>query len=151
VHYEAFDVYKQHSSRILGVTQIPNPAYAIAIATTSQVALQTTIAHHGTMPNNLDLVPTSINLSPQQLIAATVNIPATMDAPAFADLLHQPNHHILLQRLKRCTRLHPSYLLVTTMAILPTKLVNTTILLRISFVIIMRKREIKKLIVLPSS
>jgi len=25
VHYEALDVYKQHSLRILGVTQIPNP------------------------------------------------------------------------------------------------------------------------------
>jgi hypothetical protein len=33
--------------------------------------------------------------------------------------LHQPNHHIFLQGLKRCTRLHPSYLLETTMAILP--------------------------------
>jgi hypothetical protein len=39
VHYEALDVYAQHSPRILGVTQIPNPAYAIAIATTSQVPL----------------------------------------------------------------------------------------------------------------
>jgi len=26
VHYEALDVYEQHSARILGVTQIPNPA-----------------------------------------------------------------------------------------------------------------------------
>jgi hypothetical protein len=25
VHYEALDVYEQHSLRILGVTQIPNP------------------------------------------------------------------------------------------------------------------------------
>jgi hypothetical protein len=41
VHYEALDVYKQHSPRILSVTQIPNPAYAIAItiATSFQVAL----------------------------------------------------------------------------------------------------------------
>jgi hypothetical protein len=41
VHYEALDVYKQHSSRILDITQIPNPAYAttIAITITSQVAL----------------------------------------------------------------------------------------------------------------
>ncbi len=31
VHYEALDVYEQHSLRILGVTQIPNPAYARAI------------------------------------------------------------------------------------------------------------------------
>jgi hypothetical protein len=35
VHYEALDVYEQHSTRILGVTQIPNPTYAMAIATTS--------------------------------------------------------------------------------------------------------------------
>jgi len=81
MHYEALDVYEQHSARILGVTQIPNPAYAIAITTASQVA----IAHHGTMPNNLDPVPTSINLSPQQFIAATTNIPPTTDVPAFAD------------------------------------------------------------------
>jgi hypothetical protein len=39
VHYEALDVYKQHFSRILGVTKIPNPAYAKAITTTSQAAL----------------------------------------------------------------------------------------------------------------
>jgi len=39
VHYEALDVYEQHFSRILGVTQIPNPAYAIAIATASEAAL----------------------------------------------------------------------------------------------------------------
>ncbi len=39
VHYEALDVYKQHFSKILGVAQIPNPAYAITITTTSQVAL----------------------------------------------------------------------------------------------------------------
>jgi hypothetical protein len=26
VHYEPLDVYEQHSARILGVTQIPNPA-----------------------------------------------------------------------------------------------------------------------------
>jgi hypothetical protein len=35
VHYEAMDVYEQHSLRILGITQIPNPAYATAIAITS--------------------------------------------------------------------------------------------------------------------
>jgi len=39
VHYEALNVYEQHSARILGVTQIPNLAYAIAITTASQVAL----------------------------------------------------------------------------------------------------------------
>jgi hypothetical protein len=65
VHYEALDVYEQHFSRILGITQIPNLAYAIAIAIASQATLQVAIAHHGIMPNNLDLVPTSVNLSPQ--------------------------------------------------------------------------------------
>jgi len=85
VHYEALDVYEQHSARILGVTQIPNPAYAIAITTASQVALEATIAHHGTVPNNPDPIPTSINLFPQQLIVATANVLPTTDAPAFAD------------------------------------------------------------------
>jgi hypothetical protein len=85
VHYEALDVYEQHSPRILGVIQIPNPAYAIAIATASQATLQTTITHHGTLPNNPDPVPTSINLSPQQLIVTTANIPPTIDALAFVD------------------------------------------------------------------
>ncbi len=83
MHYEALDVYEQHSTRILGITQIPNPAYAIAIAT----AFQAAIAHHGTMPNNPDPVPTSVNLSPQQFIPATANIPPTIDAPAFTDLV----------------------------------------------------------------
>jgi hypothetical protein len=32
VLYEALDVYKQHFPKILAVTQIPNPTYAIAIA-----------------------------------------------------------------------------------------------------------------------
>jgi hypothetical protein len=45
VHYEALNVYKQHSPRILGITQIPNLAYATAITTTSQAALQVAIAH----------------------------------------------------------------------------------------------------------
>jgi hypothetical protein len=81
VHYEALDVYEQHSPRILGVTQIPNPAYATTIAT----SFQATIAHHGTVPNNPDPVPTLINLSPQQLIVATANIPRTIDAVAFAN------------------------------------------------------------------
>ncbi|CAK9209622.1 unnamed protein product [Sphagnum troendelagicum] len=58
VHYEALDVYEQHSARILGVSQAPNPAYAIAIATASQAALQATIAHHGTVPNNPDPLAT---------------------------------------------------------------------------------------------
>jgi hypothetical protein len=85
VHYEALDVYEQHSSRILGVTQIPNPTYATIIPTTSQATLQATIAHHGTMPNNPNLVLISINLSPQQHIVATANNPPTINAPAFAD------------------------------------------------------------------
>jgi hypothetical protein len=85
VHYEALDVYEQHSARILGITQIPNPAYAIAITTASQAALQATIAHHATMPNNPNPVPTSINLSPQQLIVATINILPTTNALAFVD------------------------------------------------------------------
>jgi len=84
-NYEALDVYEQHSTRILGVTQIPNPTYAIAITTASQAALQATIAHHGTVPNNPDSVPTSINLSLQQFIATTTNIPPTTDAPTFTD------------------------------------------------------------------
>ncbi len=37
------------------------------------------------MPNNPDLVPTLINLSSQQLIAATINIPPTINVPAFTD------------------------------------------------------------------
>jgi hypothetical protein len=35
VHYEALDVYEQHFPRILGITQIPNPAYATTITTAS--------------------------------------------------------------------------------------------------------------------
>ncbi len=85
MHYEALDVYEQHSARILGVTQAPNPAYTIAIATASQVALQAAIAHHGTVPNNPDPVPTSVNLSPQQLIVAIANIPPNTNALAFVD------------------------------------------------------------------
>jgi len=65
--------------------------------------------------------------------------------------LRQLYHHILLRGLKRCTRLHPSYLLATTVAILPTKLMSATFLPRISFVIIVGKRDIKNLSVLPSS
>jgi hypothetical protein len=85
VHYEALDVYEQHSPSILGVIQIPNPTYAIAIAIASPATLQAAIAHHGTVPNNPDLVPTLINLSPRQLIVVTKNIPPTINAPAFLD------------------------------------------------------------------
>jgi hypothetical protein len=37
VHYEALDVYEQHSLRILGITQIPNPAYITAINTANKL------------------------------------------------------------------------------------------------------------------
>jgi hypothetical protein len=39
VHYEALNVYEQHFPKILDVTQIPNLAYATAIATTFQATL----------------------------------------------------------------------------------------------------------------
>jgi hypothetical protein len=39
VHYEALDVYKQHSLRFLDVIQIPNLVYATTITTTSQATL----------------------------------------------------------------------------------------------------------------
>ncbi len=64
--------------------------------------------------------------------------------------LHQPNHNIFFQGLKRCTWLHPCYLFATTVVILPTKLVSVTFLLKIFFMIIVGKRDIKKLFVLPS-
>jgi hypothetical protein len=68
----------------LGVIEIPNPAYAIAIAMASQAALQVAIAHHGIVPNNPDRIPTSINFSPQQLITTTTTfLPPLM-------------HHLLL-------------------------------------------------------
>jgi hypothetical protein len=41
------------------------------------------------MPNNLDLVPISINLSPQQLIVTITNILPTINAPAFVDLVKE--------------------------------------------------------------
>jgi hypothetical protein len=50
VHYEALDIYEQHSPKILGVTKIPNPSYATTIATAFQATLQTTIENHGTVP-----------------------------------------------------------------------------------------------------
>jgi hypothetical protein len=87
VHYEALDVYEQHFPRILNVSQIPNPAYGTPIATASKAGLQPAIAHHGIVPNNLDPIPISMNFCPQQFIVATVNIPPTIDAPAFADRL----------------------------------------------------------------
>ncbi len=85
MHCEALDVYEQHSPRILGITQIPNLAYATTITTASQTALQVAIAHHGIMPNNLDPIPTLVNLFPQQLIVTTTNIPSTIDVPTFAN------------------------------------------------------------------
>jgi hypothetical protein len=85
VHYEALDVSEQHFSKILDVIQIPNQTYAIAIVTTSQDALQTTIAHHGTVQNNPDLVPTLVKKFPQQFIVATANNPPTINALPFAN------------------------------------------------------------------
>jgi hypothetical protein len=87
VHYEALDVYEQHSSRILGVIQIPNPTYATTIAITSQATLQVVIAHHGTVPNNLNPIPTSVNHSFQQFIVTTANIPPTIDPLAFINAM----------------------------------------------------------------
>jgi hypothetical protein len=37
------------------------------------------------MPNNPDVVPTLVNLYPQQLITPTTNNPPTIDAPTFVD------------------------------------------------------------------
>jgi hypothetical protein len=37
------------------------------------------------VPNNPNSVPTSINLSPQQLIVGTAKIPPTIDTPTVAD------------------------------------------------------------------
>jgi len=39
------------------------------------------------MPNNPDPVPTLVNFSPQQLIVVTTNIPPTINAPTFANLV----------------------------------------------------------------
>ncbi len=54
-------------------------------------------------------------------------------------------------RAKKCTWLHPSYLLTTTVIILPTKLVSVTFFPKISFVIIVGKKDIRKLFILFSS
>jgi len=85
VHYEALDVSEQHSPKILGIIQIPNPTYATTITTASQASLQATIAHHGNVPNDPNPVPILINFSPQQLIAATANIPPTINAQTCVD------------------------------------------------------------------
>jgi hypothetical protein len=101
VHYEALDVYEQHSSRILG---IPNPAYATAIATAFQVARQAAIAHHGTVPNNSNLVLTSINLSPQQLIATIANILPTINAQVFPNPMGEFSQVLELEFLVKSSR-----------------------------------------------
>jgi len=85
VHYEALEAYEQHSSRILGITETPNPTYATTITTTCQTALQTAITHDGIVPNNPDPVLTLINISPQQLIIAIANIPPPISAPTFTN------------------------------------------------------------------
>jgi hypothetical protein len=87
VHYEALDICEQHSPKILGVTQIPNPTYATTIAIAFQVALQAAIAHHGIVPKNLDPVLTLGNLFLQQFIIATAKIPPTINALAFVNLM----------------------------------------------------------------
>jgi len=89
VHYEALDVYEQHFPKILGITQIPNPTYATTITMAFQATLQATITRHGTVPNNLDPIPTLINLSLQQLIVTSTNIPPTIDAPTFTNLVRE--------------------------------------------------------------
>jgi hypothetical protein len=61
VHYETLDVYEQHFPRILGITQIPNLAYATAIITTFQATLQAAIAHHRIAPNNIDPFSSTIH------------------------------------------------------------------------------------------
>jgi len=72
-------------SKDVGFIQTPNLAYAATITIASQGTLQPTIAHHGTVPNNPNLIATSVNISLQQFIATTANNLPTIDAPAFAD------------------------------------------------------------------
>ncbi len=62
-----------------------SPIQLIAITTAFQTALQVAMTHHGTVPNNPDLVPISIKKIPQQLIVATANIPPTINALIFAN------------------------------------------------------------------
>jgi hypothetical protein len=69
--------------KILGIIQISNPAYAIAIVTALQAALQAAIAHHGTMSNNPNLVPTLVNFFLQQFITVT----QTFFPPSMCQLL----------------------------------------------------------------
>ncbi len=73
----------------MGITQILNPTYATTIAIASQAALQATIAHHGIVPNNPNPVHISINFCPQQLIAAIINMPPTINAPAFVNRMEE--------------------------------------------------------------
>ncbi|CAM6088514.1 unnamed protein product [Calypogeia fissa] len=46
VHHEALDVYQQYSPQLLSTLQVPNPAYAAAIAGAQSTTLQATIAAH---------------------------------------------------------------------------------------------------------
>jgi hypothetical protein len=94
---------------ILGITQIPNPAYATTIVTASQVALQAAITNHGSVPNNPDPVPILINLSHQQLIAITPNIPPTIYAPTFADPMGTFFRILELEFLKKICNSPPSF------------------------------------------
>jgi adenylate kinase family enzyme len=49
------------------------------------------------VPNNPDPVPTSINRSPQQLIITIANIPPTIDAAAFTDLVGEFSQNLGLE------------------------------------------------------
>jgi hypothetical protein len=51
------------------------------------------------VPNNPDSVPTSTNLSLQQFIVATINIPPTIDALAFADPVGEFFHYNIRSRI----------------------------------------------------
>jgi len=83
VHYETLNVYEQHSLYILGITPILNLTYVTTIAIAYQATLQAAIANHGIVPKNPNLVPTSMNLSFQQLIMLS----QTFLAPSMHQLL----------------------------------------------------------------
>jgi hypothetical protein len=64
------------------------------------------------MPNNPNPIPTSVNLSLQQLIVITTNIPPIMDAPSFAtpvgEFVQDLKLEFLVKVLKKICTLHPS-------------------------------------------
>jgi hypothetical protein len=83
VHYEALDVYKQHFPRILGVTQIPNLAYATTIATTFQAHYKLPLHIMGLCLSKSSTYFSILFFS--QLIVITTNIPPTIDVLTFAN------------------------------------------------------------------